>query len=305
MARPYRYRLFLYSLLLVSIFFVIRYKSGDIVARYNKAKRSTAYSQHPPFLARVGKDYLYASDMKLLNELGIHTTSYIEEWACAQLLIHQYNKQCIDNQQYKSIETQLKSYKDHLIAYHCLEALAKPSFSEEVSPEEMATYYRDHKYNDFILNHDIVKGIFVALPKQATGVHRVRSLMLSSKVEDRSKIKEYCKLYANASILEADQWIAWKAVLAKVGYPPLAPDRASGLLQANKLIHTADRKHIFLLKIDQYKLAGEQEIAPLSMVKESIKAIILHKRKKALISNIKNEILQKAKKNHTCVTNLP
>lgn len=218
---------------------------------------------------------------------------YVEEWACKQLLIAQANSQSMQ----PSVESKVNDYKNDLLAYHFLEALIQSELNANVSPEEVVDYYQKHKQRDCILQHDIVKGIFLAVPKKAACINSVKSLMLSNKASDRKKLQAYCKPYLDTAILETDKWFAWEAVLAKIGYRPLGD--ATRLLKTNKFIHVAGRKHIYFLKINQYKIA--QEIAPLEAMEDRIRAIILHKRRVDLVNKIKCKLLEDAKKNYTCV----
>lgn len=264
------------------------------------AEKSTQNAQRESFIACVGKQYLYPSDLASMGfshvdaaDTDFFIKKYVEEWACKQLLVAQASDSSIQ----LAIESSLNDYKHDLLAYHSLETLIQREFDAHVSSEEVADYYQKYKQSDFILHHDIVKGIFLAIPKKAACVNAVKSLMLSNKTADQKKLQACCKPYLDTAILEADQWFAWEAVLAKIGYRPLVD--ATRLLKTNKFIHVAGRKHIYFLKINQYKIA--QEIAPLEVVEGRIRAIILHKRRVDLINKIKYKLLENAKKNHTCI----
>ncbi|ROT47657.1 hypothetical protein [Candidatus Cardinium hertigii] len=277
-----------------------------LIMRNCGSEKKTQDPQQSSFIARVGNQYLYASDLAALDiahmeasDKSTFLNQYVEEWAFKQLLIAQGSKEFPSVQ--SSIESKINTYKNDLLAQHFLEIFVERAFNNEVSPAEIADYYEKHKRKDFILNHDIVKGIFLAIPKRAAGINSVKSLMLSKKPSDQKKIQAYCKPYANTTILAADKWFAWEAVLAKIGHPPLGDYGANStrLLKTNKFIHVAARKYLYLLRIDQYKTASE--ITPLEMVEERIRAIILHKRRLALVTKIKHNFLQNAKNNHTCL----
>ena len=275
-----------------------------ILRRCCICKKQVEHTASSAVVARVDKQFLYASDIESLDTLCMgpddrasYVSQHIEEWVCKQLLIAQGNKDAKYIQ--PSLENQLNDYKSDLLSYCFLEQLVERSLNNHVSLEEISQYYQKHSQNDFILNYDIVKGIFLSLPKRAHGMNSVKSLMLSNQPADRKKLKAYCKSYAKTTILQPDTWYAWEEVLAKVGYCPAGDQAAIRLLKTNKFIHVVDQKYVYLLKIDRYKIA--QEISPLEVVKERIKAIILHKRRLELINQIKNNLLQNAKKNNTCV----
>ncbi|TDG95683.1 hypothetical protein [Cardinium endosymbiont of Culicoides punctatus] len=276
-------------LLLITIYFGIRY--GNIW-KQNKT------ISNDPFIARVGNQYLYPSDIELLNDTCPETTDkspqYIKEWACRQLLIaygtsHSHEIQPL-------VEDKINDYKNDLLAHHILEKFVNQELNSDVSLDEIANYYNNNP-NDFILNCDIVKGTFLSMPKKATGINAIKSLMLSTKPIDRKKLETYCKPYMNTVILESSKWISWEFVLRKIGFQPLGD--ATRLLKTNKFIHVPSRKRIYFLKIDEYKIAPG--IAPLALMEERIKTIILHKRRLALASQIKEKLLENAKKNNTCV----
>lgn len=286
-------KLFVYLLLLVFI--------GSIIRSCNSEKRAKNARQ-ASFVARVGRQYLHASDLELLDiscidpaDKALLVNQYAEEWACKQLIIGQVNKK--EGEIQSTIESKISEYKNDLFVHHFLETLVKREFNDNVSPEAIADYYHKHKKKDFILNHDIVKGIFVAIPKRAAGVNFLKPLMLSKKSIDYQRLRTYCKPYVHTSVLESDRWFSWEAVLAKLGYRPIGD--ATRLLKTNRFIHVVGRNYVYLLRIDQYKIA--REVAPIEAVADRIKAIVLHKRRLGLISKIKSNLLQNAKKNHTCV----
>ncbi len=265
-----------------------------------RVEKSRGGAQRNAFVACVGKQYLYPSDLASIDlthidaaDADFFVKKYVEEWACKQLLIAQADDQFMQ----PSIEVKLNDYKNDLLAYHFLETLVQRDFDTHVSSEAIADYYQKYKQRDFILHHDIVKGIFLAIPKKAAAINSVKSLMLSNKAVDRIKLQACCKPYLDTAILDTDQWFVWEAVLAKIGYRPLR--NATRLLKTNKFIHEAGSKHIYFLKINQYKIT--QEIAPLEAVEDQIRAIILHKRRVDLMNKIKCKLLEDAKKNHTCV----
>lgn len=242
------------------------------VMRSTGTEKSTEVLQKSPFIACVGKRYLYRSDLESLDlshidpaDADFFVKKYVEEWACKQRLIVQANYQLLQ----PFMEGKLNDYKNDLLAYHFLDTLVQAEFNNNVLSEEVPVYYRKHKERDFVLHHDIVKGIFLAIPKKVLCNIAVKSLMLSNKATERKKLQVYCKPYAHTTILETDQWFAWETVLAKIGYRPLGD--VTRLLKTNKFVHVAGQTCIYFLKISQYKLA--EEIAPLEVVRDRIKAI--------------------------------
>ncbi|MDD9139449.1 MAG: hypothetical protein NQ127_00760 [Candidatus Cardinium sp.] len=262
--------------------------------------------QSSSLVAQVSKQCLYAADVEEglpadSPERNIAINRYAEAWACKQLLVAEGMKHSSFQQQLMpAIEQQVATYKEDLLVHHFLDDRVKRDSHNEVSLEEITAYYKG-KQDDFMLNHAIVKGLFLVIPKRTRGVNAVKSWMLSSNAADRKKLKDYCKRHAQVALLEEDKWVSWESILARMNYYPLGSNDPTRVVKTNKFIHAADRKYLYLLKINQYKLAEEKATAPLEVVADRIKAIILHKRKLKLIKEIKANLLREAKKNHTCV----
>jgi hypothetical protein len=255
-------------------------------------------AQATAFVARVNDAYLYPADVAFPGATGMEGTErthllnqYIEDWACKKLLLIKGKAaNAAKNSCLGSTEAQVNQYKEDLIAYSVLTTRVERKLNTSVSEEEIADYYQKHP-DDFILNHDIVKGLFVAMPKKAAHIHVIKSLMLSKRQEDYEKLKTYCAPYAATVRLEPAQWLAWEDVLNTVGYRPVGD--ATRLLRTNKFIHVAGQRGIYFLRIDAYKTA--QELEPLESAQERIKSIIVHKRRLALGKKIKESLLQDAK----------
>jgi len=262
-------------------------------------------SNHKTFVVRVKDDYLYESDLQSLydntNFIAHNSDTkvqsmiqYVEEWAFKKLLLIEANNlDCLSD-----LDKQIKQYKNDLLAYHVLERLVAAQLNQQVSLEAIADYYKTHQ-DDLILNHALVKGLFLAVPKSARNINMLKSLMLSHNPADANRLKECCKAYAETAILDPNDWLPWESVLAKIRF---FSEHAMRLLQTNRFIHVSDAKYVYLLKIDQYKLA--KQVAPLESVQERIKAIILHKRRLSLEKQIKDKFLQNAKTKKIYVNHL-
>ncbi|MBX9889762.1 MAG: hypothetical protein K2X94_00625 [Amoebophilaceae bacterium] len=251
-------------------------------------------------LASVNGQCLYDTDLENLHAISIDATAdrfsqHIENWAFKKLLIMEGEKQA----QFTYQDRQINQYKDDLFAYAVLQKMVKSELNEAISSDVIIDYYQNHQ-NEFVLNHDIVKGLFLAIPKhkKVRGINHLKSLMLSNPV-NLSRLKEYSKAYPDTSILEPDRWFPWEDVLVRLKF---IPRNATRLLQANKFIDVAGEAYLYLLKIDQYKLS--QALAPLELVQERIKAIILHKRRLVLEKQIKDKLLLTAKKNRVYVNHV-
>lgn len=264
--------------------------------------------QNGDFVARVRDAYLLPENIPFAlagddpgGKNKRFRMEFIEGWVCKQLLIRKGEAMkvvpaCSSDKSKATrlggIERQIIQFREDLLAHLSLDALVKQKLDVSVSQVEIANYYSSHR-DDFALNHDIVQGLFVAMPKKAPHIHAIKALMLSKKAGDGEKLQSYCAPYAATVRLSPAKWLAWEEVLATLGYRP--PRDVTRLLKTNKFIHVAGQRHIYFLRIDAYRTA--QETAPLELesVQNRIRSILLQQRRLELAKKIKADLLQEAK----------
>ena len=248
-------------------------------------------------VVRIDDHILYQSELDQLT-VGIQdstekiqiTNNYIRKWTLEKLMIIEalvtpsYNA--------KNIEEKLTAYKNELITQDFIEKKVTKSLNKNIDEDDIKAYY-DQNRHYFVLNHHIVQGRFIVFPTKSPNHKIIKPLIFSSKVENLRKLETYCKKYATHYWLDNNQWFMWDDILRISNYQPIS--NKYRLLTGNKFIYTRGLKHTYYFKIDSYKPA--KSIAPLEFVKEKIAMLLLHKKKQALIKEIEDEILDKAKKN--------
>ena len=120
-------------------------------------------------IARVFNEFLYLSDLKDVLS-GITSKddsislikSFIEKWSKKQVLLHLAETNLSDEQ--KNVTRELDNYKTSLLIYKYQQSFISQKLDTVISEQELTEYYNAHP-NEFQLEENIVKVIFIELPK--------------------------------------------------------------------------------------------------------------------------------------------
>ncbi len=244
-------------------------------------------------IARVYNKKLYLSDIQNIfyedmtkNDSIKVKNNYIENWIKNQLLLQKAELNLTDEQ--KNISRELENYRISLLAYKYKQNLIKQKLDTAFSDQEIEAYYEKNKAN-FTLDKNIIKLLYIKLPRTVPNIEHVRKIYKSEDKEDLKGLEDYCYQYANKYDYCRDEWIAFDDILNKI---PLQVDDQKKYLASNDHIETADGDHYYFIKILDYKL--KTMISPLSFVKENVKSILLNKRKIELLKDLESNIYNNA-----------
>jgi len=244
-------------------------------------------------IARVYNKKLYLSDIQNIfyedmtkNDSIKVKNNYIENWIKNQLLLQKAELNLTDEQ--KNISRELENYRISLLAYKYKQNLIKQKLDTAFSDQEIEAYYEKNKAN-FTLDKNIIKLLYIKLPRTAPNIEHVRKIYKSEDKEDLKGLEDYCYQYANKYDYCRDEWMAFDDILNKI---PLQVDDPKKYLASNDHIETADDDHYYFIKILDYKL--KTMISPLSFVKENVKSILLNKRKIELLKDLESNIYNNA-----------
>jgi len=249
-------------------------------------------------IARVNNTYLYPEDLEGIVPAGTTSSDsvdrvsiYINNWVRKQLLIDEATSK-IDFDE-ADIQRKILDYRYSLIAYSYKEYYINQNLNKNVSDEEISNYYHKNQDN-FLLKQNIIRGIFIKVPKDAPRINQIKQWMFSRRKKDIDELKSYCFSYATNYSLEDSTWLNFDEIIKNT---PLAeiPNRVQ-FLRTRKYIESFDETSKYLLRIKEYKKTDD--IAPLPVVRDQIVDIIINKRKVELSRHLEKEVYDKAVKSH-------
>ena len=180
------------------------------------------------------------------------------------------------------------AYRNSLIRYRYQEQLIKERLSAQISEEEMRQFYESHA-TDFILDHNLIKGLFLKIPVDAPNLSDVKKWYRSSSEAEIEKIEKYS--VQNAAIYEYfyDKWISFGDVMATI---PLKITDEDNFLRTHSFIETSDSSFCYLLNIKEYILKGD--VAPFDYAHTQVLDMLVNQHKIQFLRDFEEELYNDA-----------
>jgi hypothetical protein len=247
-----------------------------------------------PPIARVGEQYLYTSDLEGLFPKNVSLADsaklaekYIDDWINKQLMISNSTQNINVNE--AEIERKVLDYRYALIVHSYIKKYIDQHISYEVSDEDIQKYYVE-KSDNFLLKQNIIKCLFIQIPKTAPNLSRFRRDFKNYPEKNQEEVISYISQFASKSFLEDSVWVIFDEVM--LGTPLEGVRDKKQFLEKNMSSETSDDNSTYFLKVYEFK--GSDEISPLEFIKEDIKNIIINKRKITLKREIEEKIYEEA-----------
>lgn len=244
-------------------------------------------------IARVGEKELVASNLNPLipaNLSPMDSAVFVEkfalDWVKKQLMISKA-EEAIDFNEAR-IQNKVLDYQYALMVHELEKKYIEANLNEEVSDEEIQSYY-DEKSENFVLRQNLAKCIYFKIPSKAPNVWKLRRA-LRNYPRDTAEIWNYTEEYAVKAFVEDSVWVKFDEVLIETPLKDVN-DKAS-FLRTNSSVEVSDEDFIYFLKVFEYKTVGE--IAPIEFIRESVSDIIINKRKIALKKELEKKIYEEA-----------
>jgi hypothetical protein len=240
-------------------------------------------------LAKIGDNKLYMSDLKGLFKKGLTAPDsvaiakgYIDAWVRKQLLIEKAELNLTDDQ--KDVDKEIEEYRSSLLIYRYEQSLIEQKLDTIVKDNEIDQYYQQNQ-NNFVLSDAMVKAILIKLPHNAPNMEKIRAWYKSDKTQDITALEGYCYQFAKTYDYFNDDWIYFGQLMQ---YVPMLVTEKNDFLRNNSCFETEDSAFHYFIRIKDYKPIGST--APLKLVKNDIKNIILNKRKMSFIKDLETNI---------------
>lgn len=249
-------------------------------------------------VARVFDTYLYQHELAGIAPENLSekdsaelVEKYVDGWIKKQLLIAKASSKIEFNE--AEIDRKVLDYKFALMVHEYEKYEIGRNLKKDISDEEVQKYYNE-KFENFLLKQNIVKCLFVKVPKNSPRLPNLKQLLEQFPNSDLEEIKSYCFRYAIQSSLEHNQWLNFDDVIKNT---PLASisDKAE-FLKANSFVETSDDESVYFIKLIEYKISDQ--VPPLEFIREDITNIILNKRKIELTKRLEEEIVNEAKRDN-------
>lgn len=258
------------------------------------------FNKHNPeddVVASVNNVELYRKDLRKLLPLNISkedslilVKNVINNWAKHQLLL----KNAEDNLTKKSSKEYsdlVSNYRESLLINGYKERLIKQQLDTLITDVEIEDYYIINKDN-FRLNEELLKIKYLHLGNEIYDKSATIKLFKSKNIEDTEKLESQYLSFKDYSFNDST-WVRLNDIMLKKTI--FSQNLKDKLLKKTKFIQKEDSLGLYLVAVKD--VLYRNDIAPLSYIKNTIKQMILHKRKLELIRDIEKTIINDAIQN--------
>ncbi len=233
-------------------------------------------------ISKMVPDYIHKDDSITIAK------AYINNWIIKQLKLQQAQLN-LPIQMKLNIESRVEDYRSTLQIYEYEQQFVREKMDTVVKSEEISDYYSKNP-DGFILQKNIITGYYIQVPRNAPDVDDLKRWLKAKSSRFDDEIGKYVATFATSYQSFEKDYIYFDNLLDRIQKDI---NDQSIFLKANNLIELEDSVSLHFISITNFKLKGT--IAPLSLVFNDIRKIILNKRQVALIRRLDQEIFNKAK----------
>jgi len=234
-------------------------------------------------LARVNNTYLYLDEVTGIIPSGMNEAdslevlmAYVNSWTQNQLIIQEAVKTLTTRE--KDFSEKIRDYRNALLIFQWEKKLFSQELDTLVTETQLLDYYSANS-QEFILQADIVRVLYIRLNVNSPFRDEAYKLINSSPFS-KSETEQFCRKYAVNYFLDILSWLFVDDLLKEI---PLSSQQKQDLLSGNAFIEMKDDEYLYLLKVIDVRLSGS--VSPLALEENTIREVILQKRKSEIIGN--------------------
>lgn len=240
-------------------------------------------------VAQVGEKKLFQSEIskiipaEIIDQDSVQMAGdYIRKWVKQELLINKANENLTLEQ--KNLTKEIEEYRNSLIIYKYKNELMNQQMDTIVTQRQIEQYYNTNPDN-FKLNRNIVKAIFIKIPNDVANPKLLKELVDDTSEEGINALREYGIQYAKGFDFFNNNWVDFEIV--KRNIPEEITDERQ-FLSRNNQIELKDSIYYYLVSFQDYKL--QNEVAPIEYVENNIKNLILNRRKIEFLKQVEENV---------------
>jgi len=244
-------------------------------------------------LAKVGNEVVYLDEaLQGMPEglSGKDSTLYVRQFLKSRvkdLLV--YEKAVKNIPQNQELEDLVENYRRSLIIYEYQQQVLKEKMQTELSESELLDFYKVNS-KKFIAERNLVKGIFIKIPKNAPDLGKIKQLYKSSSTDSFEKIEKYCVQNAGQFEYFYDKWVSLDDIMDNIPYT--ISGSQSDFLKSHSALELVEKDFCYLLNIDDYVLSGNT--APFEYVHDNVKNVMMNSRKTEFVHQFEQNLLSEA-----------
>ncbi|HNP89742.1 MAG TPA: peptidylprolyl isomerase [Macellibacteroides fermentans] len=273
---------------MVRVYFILLTLSVSLFAC-----KKAIQTDEPDALVKVNDRILTRNEVESLIPKGTTSAdslllaeSYIKKWVKDELVLKIAQRNLGSDKE--TIDKLVDAYRRSLLRYRYQEKLIQEKLSDEIQESDVLTYYDTNK-EKFVLDKNLIKGLFLKVPADAPNLSEVKTWYKSGNVASLEKIEKYS--IQNAAIYEYffDKWVDFDEIRNNI---PNQISNPESFLRTNKILEVTDSSFCYFLNIRQVLLKGQVE--PFEYAEPRIREILINQRKLDFIKEFEEELYNDA-----------
>jgi hypothetical protein len=273
---------------MVRVYFILLTLSVSLFAC-----KKAIQTDEPDALVKVNDRILTRNEVESLIPKGTTSAdslllaeSYIKKWVKDELVLKIAQRNLGSDKE--TIDKLVDAYRRSLLRYRYQEKLIQEKLSDEIQESDVLTYYDTNK-EKFVLDKNLIKGLFLKVPADAPNLSEVKTWYKSGNVASLEKIEKYS--IQNAAIYEYffDKWVDFDEIRNNI---PNQISNPESFLRTNKILEVTDSSYCYFLNIRQVLLKGQVE--PFEYAEPRIREILINQRKLDFIKEFEEELYNDA-----------
>ena len=212
----------------------------------------------------------------------------LTRWVKKELLLKVVEENLDANQ--RDLSKELEEYGNALLIHRYQQQLLSQKLDTVLTQEDIHRYYDNHP-DKFTLDYNIVKAVYVEIPKNVAKADQIKRWMSENSPRSMSELETYSFQYASKFDHFNNEWVDLNNILSRI---PGVKEPPEQMLKNSKLHQFNDLNNSYFLLINDYILAGEK--APFDFVKDRIESLILNTRKMEFLQDLEKNIYEKGKR---------
>lgn len=247
------------------------------------------------YVAKVDEKTYLLKDLRLQLPAGMtkqdslaRVNDILTRWVKKELMLKMAEENLDESQ--RDLTRELEEYRNSMLIHRYQQQLLSQKLDTVLTEADIHHYYDIHP-EKFRLDYDIVKAVYVEIPKAVAKADQIKRWMSENSLRSMSELESYSFQYASKYDHFNNDWVDLNTILARI---PGTKDEPERLLKSSNLHQFSDLNNVYFLLINDYILSGEK--APYDFVKDRIESLILNSRKMEFLQDLEKNIYEKGKR---------
>lgn len=213
------------------------------------------------------------------------------DWVRERVLLREAKERLSEEK--KDLSERIQAYRRELLIHLMEQKIIQKELDTNVMRKDLLSYYKEHQ-KEFILSEPALKYLYVELVQDSVRyLDRFMNALRKDSKQRASSLYSLCRDHAVDCSINTDQW---KRIGEFLNRMPFNIKNEARFLKREGVQRYEKEGNIFLLRIVEHR--AKKSIAPLKMVEDRVRSMILNERREKLVERVHQKALIDARENN-------